>query len=204
MPDKEIYAYAAMISIQARQALQYYADVRSRKDLEAQNFKYIIDITPEQFRSGYVKIEDEKGVKHPRSIVDIISTCITAIAGCDEALGEIFREQIDHLTFIIMKEREVGEIEDEKLHLRETWNAAKMNDQKIDTDNLRKIENIYFDFIDLLKVKNVGDENMDELYRDSIDALQAERSKVLAVNASKKQGTSPEAENVNKKKKGRK
>jgi len=201
MPDKEIYAYAAMISIQARQALQYYADVRSRKDLEAQNFKYIIDITPEQFRSGYVEIEDEKGVKHPRSIVDIISTCITAVAGCDKALGETFREQIDHLTFIIMKEREVGEIEDEKLHLRETWNAAKMNDQKIDTDNLRKIENIYFDFIDLLKVKNVGDENMDELYRDAITALQTERSKVLA-----KQGLSTEGASKasNKAKKGKK
>jgi hypothetical protein len=177
---KDDWAYAAVVSINAKQTLQYHAEEVAQKVIEREAFDLLDNLTCDQFQAGTVDFKDAAGKPQTWSVDKIINTCISAIGGADKPLGHAFKQEVDNLKRALTKLWDPESIIDIKIRLSEAWTAALLNDVNIDQTELRHSYHIYFDMIGMINTK--GDIYNEQILDDTIKALQEEKDR-MRVNA---------------------
>lgn len=156
MSQQKELAYGTAISITAERAIKYYLEMTQIKDRKKFFFSLLLDIKAEEFRAGKFKRKVE-GKDKEFFVEDIVHDSLASIAGCDITLREEFQAKIHEYRTAIIKKHEPEELEDLKLDLQKIYDKCFGNDFKIDQDNLRHEVSVFFNFLDLFKVKKSVD-----------------------------------------------
>jgi hypothetical protein len=186
MSQQKELAYGTAISITAEQAIKYYLEMAKEKEEKEPFFALFLSITSEEFRTEKFKRPVE-GKEEDFQVESVLHKAIQAISGCDKELRIVFQEQLKRYRRAIIKCHEPTEIEDIKLDLKDSFDDCLGNDLKIDQDNLREQVSIFFNFIDLFKIKKNLDitNRVDEAVKKLTEKMDAPRTEAKKVEKRK-------------------
>lgn len=153
MSQQKELMYGTAISITAERALKYYSEMTKEKDDLKFYFALYLTILPDEYRDGMFE-RDINGTKTTYFVDNVEHNAIISVVGCDKELSDKFLEVIETYMEAIILCHEPEELRNLKMALREAYRRCLANDRKMDQDHLRNQTNIFFNFLDMFKVKS--------------------------------------------------